>query len=102
MSDIVERLEARHNDTWPMQIGYGDLINEDGPEAAVEITRLRQREADLLAANNRYLERARAAEAKISERSDAVHRAHCNIEPYEGWCKYGENLNRPALAGKES
>ncbi len=41
MSDIVERLRAKHDDTWPQQIGYGDLINQDGPEAADEIERLR-------------------------------------------------------------
>ena len=34
LADLIERLRARHNDTWPMQIGHGDLINEDGPTAA--------------------------------------------------------------------
>lgn len=42
MTDIVERLRERHNDTWPQQIGYGDLYNQDGLEAADEIERLRE------------------------------------------------------------
>lgn len=42
MTDIVERLRERHNDTWPQQIGYGDLYNQDGLEAADEIERLRK------------------------------------------------------------
>ena len=42
MSDeLIEALTATHNDTWPLQTGHGSLINEDGPEAAAEITRLR-------------------------------------------------------------
>lgn len=49
LADLIERLRARHNDTWPMQIGHGDLINEDGPAAAdalaaqaVELERMRE------------------------------------------------------------
>lgn len=41
MTDIVERLRSTHGDTWPRQIGFGDLNNEDGPEAADDIERLR-------------------------------------------------------------
>jgi len=41
MSDIVERLRARHSDTWPVQVGLDDYYNPDGPEAADEIERLR-------------------------------------------------------------
>jgi len=38
--DLVKRLRAQHNDTWPLKIGHGDLINEDGPEAASRIEKL--------------------------------------------------------------
>jgi hypothetical protein len=38
--DLVKRLRAQHNDTWPLKIGHGDLINEDGPEAASRIAKL--------------------------------------------------------------
>ena len=38
--DLVKRLRAQHNDTWPLKIGHGDLINEDGPEAADRIEKL--------------------------------------------------------------
>jgi hypothetical protein len=41
IAELIEALTAKHNDTWPLQIGFGDLINEDGPHAASEITRLR-------------------------------------------------------------
>ena len=37
---LIERLRARHDDTWPKQIGYGDLYNEDGPDAAERIEQL--------------------------------------------------------------
>ena len=38
--DLVKRLRAKHADTWPVKIGHGDLINEDGPEAADRIEKL--------------------------------------------------------------
>jgi hypothetical protein len=38
--DLKERLRFKHNDTWPIKIGYGDLVNEDGPEAASRIEKL--------------------------------------------------------------
>lgn len=37
---LTERLRAKHDDTWPQQIGYGDLYNEDGPAAAERIEQL--------------------------------------------------------------
>ena len=37
---LAEELEARHRDTWPLQIGLGDLINEDGPRAAAALRAL--------------------------------------------------------------
>lgn len=40
LAGLLFALEARHGDTWPTQIGYGDLINQDGPEAAALIRRL--------------------------------------------------------------
>ena len=48
MSDIVERLRARHSDTWPVQVGLDDYYNPDGPEAADEIVRLREALRDIL------------------------------------------------------
>ena len=39
-NDLVKRLRAKHNDTWPLKIGHGDLINDDGPEAADRIEKL--------------------------------------------------------------
>lgn len=41
--DLVDRLRLRHTDTWPMQIGKGDLINTDGPAAADRIEELEKR-----------------------------------------------------------
>ena len=38
--DLKELLRFKHNDTWPKKIGYGDLVNEDGPEAADRIEKL--------------------------------------------------------------
>ena len=38
--DLVKRLRFKHNDTWPIKIGHGDLVNEDGPEAADRIAKL--------------------------------------------------------------
>jgi len=47
--EMASVLVRRHRDTWPIQTGYGDLINEDGPEAAAllvsladEVVRLRE------------------------------------------------------------
>jgi len=37
---LAEELEARHRDTWPLQIGMGSLINEDGPRAATALRAL--------------------------------------------------------------
>lgn len=40
--ELVERLRAKHDDTWPIQIGYGEPINQDGPEAASRLELLQQ------------------------------------------------------------
>lgn len=45
--DLIDSLLERHNDTWPITIGHGELINRDGLEAAGEIKKLRQRIAEL-------------------------------------------------------
>jgi len=37
---LAEELEARHCDTWPLQIGLGDLTNADGPRAATALRAL--------------------------------------------------------------
>ena len=45
--NLVERLRAKHDDTWPLKIAFGDLINEDGPEAASRIEELEQALLDI-------------------------------------------------------
>ena len=57
--DLVKRLRAKHNDTWPLKIGHGDPINEDGPEAADRIETLEsvmQDDARWLAAYHKWCE----------------------------------------------
>lgn len=80
VGEMVEILNAKHNDTWPRMIGYGDLINEDGPAAADLLARVAAERDDLnrrlVAAvdqggNEQYnaekwQERAEAAEARLA------------------------------------
>lgn len=42
MDSLLQSLRAEHKDTWPIKIGFGDLINPDGAEAANEIEQLQE------------------------------------------------------------
>ena len=46
-----------------------NIVEQEFDALNKEITRLKQRETDLLEANNRYLQRARDAEQKLVEAS---------------------------------
>lgn len=87
IADLIERLRARHNDTWPRQIGHGDLINEDGPAAA-----------DALSAQAAEIERMRGALEIIATDADAFESDHT---PTAGFVAGIAFTARSALTGKD-
>ena len=84
--DLVERLRAKHDDTWPLKIAFGDLINEDGPEAADRIEEL-ERHVELrdffLVENGLWEKFAKGAEGEWMT-DDLVKRLRVSSDGYYG------------------
>jgi len=106
IDDLIKALTAKHNDTWPIQIGFGSYINEDGPEAASEITRLRgeaeAREAEIAA----LVESAREAQQLYVQADNKAQRLRGEVERLTAanklWVPTTEYQASVALSAKPS
>jgi hypothetical protein len=100
--DLVKRLRAKHNDTCPLKIRHGDLINEDGPEAADRIEKLETALRKVLIGGNHVALLIGVGHPLHTVTHEKALAHYGAGDAYEAWCCWKTIMEaRKALEGKD-